>query len=49
MAIRWYSTVIDCRDVAAQSAWWARALDWRTVYEDEDEDEDEEILFPLMR
>jgi len=33
MSIRWYSVVVDCRDVKAQSRWWARALDWRVVYE----------------
>jgi hypothetical protein len=33
MSIRWYSVVVDCRDVAAQSRWWAAALDWRVVYE----------------
>jgi Glyoxalase-like domain len=33
MSIRWYSVVVDCRDVVAQSRWWAEALDWRVVYE----------------
>ncbi len=33
MSIRWYSVVVDCRDVAAQSRWWAQVLDWRIVYE----------------
>jgi hypothetical protein len=33
MSIRWYSVVVDCRDVAAQSRWWAEALDWRVAYE----------------
>jgi hypothetical protein len=33
MAIRWYSVVVDCRDVAALSRWWAEALDWRIIYE----------------
>ena len=37
MSIRWYSVVVDCDDVAAQSRWWAEALDWRKVYESEDE------------
>jgi len=37
MSIRWYSVVVDCRDVAAQSRWWAEALDWRVVYEAADE------------
>jgi Glyoxalase-like domain len=33
MSIRWYSVVIDCRDVVALSRWWAKALDWRIIYE----------------
>jgi hypothetical protein len=33
MTLRWYSVVIDCRDVVAQSRWWADVLDWRIVYE----------------
>ena len=37
MTIRWYSVVVDCRDVAAQSRWWAEALDWRIIYEAADE------------
>jgi len=37
MSIRWYSVVVDCRDVAAQSRWWAAALGWRIVYEASDE------------
>ncbi|WP_375425158.1 VOC family protein [uncultured Friedmanniella sp.] len=37
MGLRWYSVVVDCRDVAAQAAWWASALGWRTEYEAEDE------------
>ncbi|HNP15790.1 MAG TPA: VOC family protein [Terrimesophilobacter sp.] len=37
MAVRWYSIVVDCRDVAAQARWWAEVLDWRVAYESEDE------------
>ena len=37
MSIRWYSVVVDCRDVAAQSRWWAKALDWQIIYEAADE------------
>ena len=37
MALRWYSTVVDCVDVAAQAQWWAHALGWQTVYAAEDE------------
>src|SRR5580658_6802351 len=33
MSVRWYSVVVDCHDVAAQSRWWARVLDWRIGYE----------------
>ena len=37
MALRWYSTVVDCQDVSAQAAWWAAALGWKKIYEAEDE------------
>jgi hypothetical protein len=37
MSIRWYSTVIDCHDLAAQARWWAEALGWVMAYESEDE------------
>ncbi len=37
MSVRWYTTVIDCKDVAAQASWWAQVLGWRTVYEAPDE------------
>ncbi len=37
MSVRWYTVVIDCIDVAAQAAWWARALDWEVVYDTPDE------------
>ncbi len=37
MSVRWYSIVVDCKDVAAQARWWADVLDWRVVYESEDE------------
>ena len=37
MALRWYSTVVDCRDVAAQARWWAEAIGWKAVYESDDE------------
>jgi hypothetical protein len=33
MSIHWYSVVVDCRDVVAQSRWWAEVLDWRVGYE----------------
>lgn len=31
MSIRWYSVVVDCQDVEAQSRWWAEVLDWRLI------------------
>ena len=37
MALRWYTVVIDCHDIAAQARWWAQTLDFQIVYEDEHE------------
>jgi Glyoxalase-like domain len=37
MSIRWYAVVVDCRDVVAQSRWWAEVLDWRVAYQAGDE------------
>ncbi|MDX6308192.1 MAG: hypothetical protein QOI06_1238 [Nocardioidaceae bacterium] len=37
MSVRWYTTVVDSRDVAAQSRWWAEVLGWQVAYEAEDE------------
>jgi catechol 2,3-dioxygenase-like lactoylglutathione lyase family enzyme len=37
MSLRWYTTVVDCRDVAAQARWWADTLGWTVVYEQPDE------------
>jgi len=37
VSVRWYSTVIDCADVAAQGRWWAEALGWQIAYEAPDE------------
>ncbi len=37
MSVRWYTVVVDCRDVAAQARWWGEVLDWRVVYEAPDE------------
>ena len=37
MGVRWYSVVIDCGDITAQSDFWAAALGWTLVYEAEDE------------
>jgi hypothetical protein len=37
MALRWYTVVVDCRDINAQSTWWADVLGWRKIYESDDE------------
>ncbi len=37
MALRWYTVVVDCLDVSAQSKWWAEALGWKPIYEAPDE------------
>jgi Glyoxalase-like domain len=37
MALRWYTTVVDCRDIAAQARWWAEVLGWKVEYEAADE------------
>jgi Glyoxalase-like domain len=37
MSVRWYSVVVDCHDIVAQSLWWARVLDWRVGYQAADE------------
>jgi hypothetical protein len=33
MSVRWYTVVVDCTDIVAQSRWWAEVLDWTIVYE----------------
>jgi hypothetical protein len=37
MSLRWYATVVDCHDIAAQGRWWAEAIGWKVAYEDDDE------------
>lgn len=37
MAPRWYSNVIETKDVLRLARWWAEALDWEVVYEAVDE------------
>ena len=37
MALRWYSTVIDCHDHLAQGEWWAETLDWQIIYRSDSE------------
>jgi hypothetical protein len=37
MALRWYTVVVDCHDVAAMARWWAETLDYEIVFEADDE------------
>ena len=37
VALRWYTIVVDCIDVAAQATWWQETLGWQKVYAAEDE------------
>ena len=37
MSLRWYTVVVDCHDVKAQSRWWAEVLNWAIAYEADDE------------
>jgi hypothetical protein len=37
MALRWYTTTIDARDVAGLGRWWASTLGWKIGYEAPDE------------
>ncbi|WP_109473399.1 VOC family protein [Ornithinimicrobium cavernae] len=37
MALKWYTTVVDCADHRAQGRWWAQVLDWMVAFETEDE------------
>jgi catechol 2,3-dioxygenase-like lactoylglutathione lyase family enzyme len=37
MGVRWYTTVIDCRDIKAQAQWWATVLGWRVAVDLPDE------------
>ncbi len=37
MALRYYTTVVDCRDIAAQARWWAETLGWHIVFENDEE------------
>ena len=37
MALRWYSTVIDCHDVSTLGAWWAETLGWQVIHQSDDE------------
>ena len=37
MASRWWSVVVDCADIGAQSRFWAEVLDYKVVFEADDE------------
>lgn len=37
MALKWYTIVVDCQDVRAQSRWWAQALEWQIVHDSPEE------------
>lgn len=37
MASKWWSVVVDCADPRAQARWWAQALGYAVVFEEEDE------------
>ncbi len=37
MSLRWYSTVVDSRNIQELSRWWAETLGWQIIFESEDE------------
>ena len=37
MGLRWYTIVVDCLDMKAQAQWWAEAIGWKKIYEDDEE------------
>src|SRR5215510_4662944 len=37
MGVRWYTTVVDCRDIKAQAQWWAAVLGWKVAVDQPDE------------
>jgi hypothetical protein len=37
VALRWYTLVVDCLDMAAQAEWWRETLGWQKAYEADDE------------
>ncbi|WP_256838489.1 VOC family protein [Ornithinimicrobium faecis] len=37
MALKWYTTVIDCTDHHAQGRWWAQVLDWTVAFDTDHE------------
>jgi hypothetical protein len=37
MSLRLWTIVIDAHDHRKLAQWWAQALDWKTLYEDDDE------------
>ncbi|GAA0996977.1 VOC family protein [Subtercola frigoramans] len=36
MTLSWEELIVDCRDFSSLSKWWAEALGWEVVDEDED-------------
>ncbi len=39
MALRWYSIVVESTDPGRLARWWAEALGWQVIFEDEAEGE----------
>lgn len=37
MAVRMYHVTVDSHDISGQARFWAEALDWKVLYEDEHE------------
>jgi len=37
MTLKWEEIVVDCADVRAQGQWWAKALSWDIVEQNDDE------------
>jgi hypothetical protein len=35
VSLRWYTAVVFCHDVRAQSRWWAEVLGWQIASEDD--------------
>lgn len=37
MGLRWYSTVINCRDPRRLARWWAETLGWHVLHDTDEE------------
>jgi len=37
MTLKWYTVVVDCRNVRAQARWWAEAMGWQVVHDSAEE------------